>query len=109
MTLRPLKPTEEAVKIKKSIMLVTKTLRGMERELLVYVAVAAALKVRCGLNDAEFDQEIQEARGLDQIEKQLQEKYDPPLQKIHATIDEVDLQKQWARLLEKVGPTGPIN
>src|SRR5271163_3864894 len=98
----------DAPTTKKTLVLFTKALRQIEREMLVYVAVTETLKQRFGL-DAEIDQMIEAAKDLPAIEQQLHEKYDVPLEKLLLVIDSDDLQRQWLSLLERVGSKGQPN
>jgi len=99
----------DAETTKKTLLLFTRALRKMEHEMLAYVAVTAILKQQLGLSDIEIDQMLEVAKGSDVIEQQLREKYDVPVEKILAAIDEAELQKQLLILLERLGSKGLPN
>jgi hypothetical protein len=99
----------DAETAKQTLILFTKALREIEHEMLAYVAVANELKVRFHLDDAEINRMVEAARNLDEVEQQLQQKYDNRLKKMIAAIDEADLQKQLQILVAKLGSIGPIN
>jgi hypothetical protein len=96
----------EPEKFKKLLTLIMNAFRTLEREMLAQTAVLAVLKTQYGIG-AEIDQMLESARGLDAIEKQLQDKYDKPTQAIFQAIDSTELQNQLLKILQEWTPKGP--
>lgn len=99
----------EAEKLKKLLLHIITSFRRMEHELLAHALLVVGLKKTMGM-DRELDALLEEARNSPEVKKQLQEKYDEPLAKFLANIDEAELNQQILEFLEKWQPkAGPPN
>ena len=98
----------ESEKLKRLMLFTITAFRRMEQEILAHIMVENALKKTLDLGK-EMDEMLRKARSSEVLEKQLQEKYDKPLERFLATIDQAEIERQWSDLLKQWTPIGPIN
>ena len=80
--------------------LITNAFRKLEHELLAHEAVLAVFKTELGM-DEEIDRMLKRARGLDVIEKQVQEKYENPTRESFQALHLAEHQNQLLTRLAK--------
>lgn len=91
--------------LKNFIIQTIRLFRRTEHELMAHALVFAGLKKTLGM-EKELETLLDEARNSPELHQNLAEKYDKPLEKFVATIDEAELDRQVLDFLEKWKPDG---
>jgi hypothetical protein len=96
-------------KFKEILTFTIKRFRQMEHELLAHQLLLQGMKKTMGLGP-ELDLLLEQARGSEEIQQQLAERYDQPLEKFLTTFTQSELNRQLSDFLEKWKPrTGKVN
>lgn len=80
--------------------------KALDAELMAYRTVFHAMKVVLG---PEAEKALEVARKSVELQEQMNRKYDAPLEKFLAHIDQVAVHQELEELLQKWSPENPAN